>query len=68
VGFPLKVQVRNYAQQNVLVVNVPFAFQAGNHTLPAGKYRVDSALSGTEAIQRLRQVDDDAVIIPNDVG
>jgi hypothetical protein len=43
-------------------VKIPFAFQAGGHTLPAGEYRVSSALTGTKAIQRLRQVDGDAVI------
>ena len=51
-----------YAQQTTLTVKVPFAFQAGDHTLPAGEYRVSSAITGTKTIQRLRQVDGDAVI------
>ena len=51
-----------YAQQTTLDVKIPFAFQAGDHTLPAGEYRVSSALTGTKTIQRLRQVGGDAVI------
>jgi hypothetical protein len=51
-----------YAQQTTLAVKIPFAFQAGDHTLPAGEYRVESALTGTKVIQLLRQVDGDAVI------
>jgi hypothetical protein len=50
-----------YAQQT-MAVKIPFAFQAGDHTLPAGEYRFASALIGTKTIQRLRQVDGDAVI------
>ena len=53
----------SYAQQYPLSVQIPFAFQAGNHTLPAGKYVVDSAVSGTQAIERLRQVDGNAVMV-----
>ena len=52
-----------YAQQATLAVKIPFAFQAGDHTLPAGEYRVESARTGTKAIQRLRQVDGDAVMV-----
>jgi len=52
-----------YAQQTTLAVKIPFAFQAGDHTLPAGEYRVESALTGTKTIQRLRQVDGDAVMV-----
>jgi hypothetical protein len=51
-----------YAQQTVLDVKIPFAFQAGNHTLPAGEYRVERAIRGTELAQRIRQVDGDAVM------
>ena len=52
----------SYAQQYPLSVEIPFAFHAGDHTLPAGKYLVESAVSGTQAIQRLRQVDGNAVM------
>jgi hypothetical protein len=52
----------SYAQQYPLSVEIPFAFQAGDHTLPAGRYLVESAVNGTQAIQRLRQVDGNAVM------
>lgn len=52
-----------YAQQTVLSVTIPFAFQAGNQTLPPGEYRVDSMLTGAGRLQRLRQVDGDASMI-----
>ncbi len=52
-----------YAQQTTLAVKIPFAFQAGDHTLPAGEYLVESARTGTKAVQRLRQVDGDAVMV-----
>ena len=51
-----------YAQQTVLTVKIPFAFQAGNHALPAGEYRVERLLSGNESVQQLRQIDGDAVM------
>jgi hypothetical protein len=52
-----------YAQQAVLVMNIPFAFKAGNQTLPAGEYRVESVLTGTGQLQCLRQKDGHAVMI-----
>ena len=52
-----------YAQQPVLAVNIPFAFQAGNQTLPAGEYRVETVLTGSGNLQRLRQVNGDASMI-----
>jgi hypothetical protein len=51
-----------YAQQTVLAVKIPFAFQDGNRTLPAGEYRVERLLSGNESVQLLRQIDGDAVM------
>lgn len=52
-----------YAQQTALAVTIPFAFQAGNQTMPAGEYRVESVLTGTGQLQRLRQVNGSAVMI-----
>jgi hypothetical protein len=52
-----------YAQQTALAVTIPFAFQAGDQTMPAGDYRVESVLTGTAQLQRLRQVNGDAVMI-----
>jgi hypothetical protein len=51
-----------YAQQAELAVKIPFAFQAGNHTMPAGEYRVKSLNDVTGTVQRLCQVDGDAVM------
>ena len=51
-----------YAQQTVLTVKIPFAFQDGNRTLPAGEYVVERLSSGTELVQRLRQVDGGAMM------
>jgi hypothetical protein len=48
-----------YAQQAELAVKIPFTFQAGNHRMPAGEYLVKS---GTGTVQRLRQVDGNAVM------
>jgi hypothetical protein len=53
----------SHAQQYTLSVKIPFAFQAGDHTLPAGEYVVDSTISGTRMIQRLRQVDGNAMMV-----
>jgi len=51
-----------YAQQTPLAVTIPFAFQAGNHTLPAGEYRVESTITGSGTIQRLSQANGEAVM------
>jgi hypothetical protein len=52
-----------YAQQAELAVKIPFAFQAGNHTMPAGEYLVVKSLTvGSGTVQRLRQVDGNAVM------
>ncbi|MFY9529972.1 MAG: hypothetical protein WBC04_17880 [Candidatus Acidiferrales bacterium] len=44
-----------YAQQPALVGNVPFAFQVGNKTLPAGEYRIERAPTGDGCLQLIRQ-------------
>jgi hypothetical protein len=51
-----------YAQQAELSVKIPFAFQAGNHTMPAGEYLVKSVTEGSGTVQRLRLVDGSAVM------
>jgi hypothetical protein len=43
-----------WAQSRSLEVNVPFAFEVGNKTLPAGGYRVESVATGTGSIEVLR--------------
>lgn len=42
------------AQSRSLEVNIPFAFEVGNKTLPAGSYRVESVPTGTGSLQILR--------------
>jgi hypothetical protein len=42
------------AQSRTLEVNVPFAFEVGNKTLPAGSYRVETVLTGNGCLQMLR--------------
>jgi len=42
------------AQSRPLEVNVPFAFEVGNKTLPAGSYRVESVPTGAGSIEILR--------------
>jgi hypothetical protein len=52
-----------YAQQTVLAtVKIPFAFQDGNRTLPAGEYRVEHLLTGNGSFERLQQIDGDTVM------
>ena len=41
----------------VIQVNIPFEFQAGNRTLPAGEYRIQRFSAQTEGIQLIRQSD-----------
>lgn len=42
------------AQSRTVEANVPFAFQVGNKTMPAGNYRVESMPTGNGSIQVLR--------------
>src|ERR1700693_409154 len=42
------------AQTRTLEVNVPFAFEVGNKTMPAGSYRVETVLTGNGSLQVLR--------------
>jgi hypothetical protein len=41
------------AQARSLEVNVPFAFEVGDKTLPAGSYRVESVPTGAGVLERL---------------
>src|ERR1700741_2736768 len=51
-----------YAQQTELAVKIPFAFQAGNHTMPAGEYLGKAVTDGGATVQRLRKVDRNVVM------
>lgn len=54
-----------YAQRpSMLGVTIPFAFQVGNKTLPAGEYRVESLLTGDgNNFQLIRRTDCGASVI-----
>jgi len=41
------------AQARALELNVPFAFEVGNKTLPAGSYRVESVPTGAGTLEML---------------
>ena len=51
----------SHAQEGPLSVTIPFAFQVGNQTMPAGQYLVERPLTNSFSLQRLRQVNGDAV-------
>lgn len=42
------------AQSRSIEVNVPFAFEVGNKSMPAGSYRVESVPTGAGSIEILR--------------
>ena len=48
------------AQSRPLEVNVPFAFEVGNKTMPAGSYRVESMPTGGGSLEILRTTRSDA--------
>jgi hypothetical protein len=52
-----------YAQRPALGANIPFAFQVGDKTLPAGEYRVQSMSTGSGEVQLIRQKDGDALMV-----
>ena len=41
------------AQSRSMELNVPFAFEVGDKTLPAGSYRVEAVPTGAGALERL---------------
>jgi hypothetical protein len=47
----------------VVQVNIPFDFQAGNRTLPAGEYRIERLSAEMEGIQLIRQSDGKAATL-----
>jgi hypothetical protein len=46
-----------YGQQSTVVGDIPFAFQVGNKTLPAGEYRIQRAPTADGCIQLIRKND-----------
>jgi hypothetical protein len=47
------------AQSRALEANIPFAFQAGNKTMPAGNYRIESMQTGAGSLQVIRSAGGD---------
>ena len=47
----------SFAHSRVLSANIPFAFEAGNKTLPAGQYQIESVITGDGTLHRIRRVD-----------
>jgi hypothetical protein len=48
------------AQSRALEANIPFAFEAGNRTMPAGNYRIESMPTGGGSLQVIRSAEGDA--------
>jgi hypothetical protein len=46
-----------HAQDKVVQAKIPFAFVVGNQTLPAGEYRIEPALTSSNDVQLVRQLD-----------
>jgi hypothetical protein len=46
-----------FAQQPTLAVNIPFAFQVGDKTLPAGEYRIEFVPTSSGYSQEIRRTD-----------
>jgi hypothetical protein len=51
-----------FAHRRVVLANIPFAFEAGNKTLPAGRYEIETVPTGAGTLQRIRLVDGDAQV------
>jgi hypothetical protein len=49
-----------YAQHLSLKADIPFAFQVGNRTMPAGEYGIQRALAENPSLQRIRRTDSGA--------
>jgi hypothetical protein len=50
-------QCRAQQATGAVQVNIPFAFQVGNRTLPAGEYRIQQLAADMRGIQLIRQSD-----------
>ena len=59
--FAAFVPTPSHAQQAALA-NIPFDFQVGNKTMPAGQYKVQRALSGNDAVDLLQRTDSSASV------
>ena len=46
-----------FARPRVMKAYVPFAFEAGNRTLPAGRYQIEFVETGSGVLEKIRQTD-----------
>jgi hypothetical protein len=58
-AFTALAPAESHAQQ-VTQANVPFAFQVGNKSMPAGEYRIQRVLPSNTALQLIRRTDSSA--------
>jgi hypothetical protein len=57
-----------FAHPRVLVADIPFTFEAGNKTLPAGQYQIESVPTGDGTLHRIRRMDGDAQILVSSIS
>jgi hypothetical protein len=50
------------AQSKALEANIPFAFEAGSKTMPAGNYRIESMPTGGGSLQVIRSANGNAKV------
>jgi hypothetical protein len=50
------------AQSRTMEANVPFAFEVGEKTMPAGTYRIESVLTGSGTLQVIRNANGDVQV------
>jgi hypothetical protein len=59
--FSALASTQTHAQQ-AAVANIPFEFQVGNKTMPAGEYKVQRAQSSNDGLELLQRTDSSASI------
>ena len=59
--FAAFIPTPSHAQQAALA-NIPFDFQVGNKTMPAGDYKVQRALASNEGVDLLQRTDSSASV------
>jgi hypothetical protein len=52
-----------FAQQTISKADIPFAFQVGNKTMPAGQYWIQRVSDAAECAQMIRRTDSSAAAI-----
>jgi hypothetical protein len=62
VVFTALAPAQSHAQQATRA-SIPFTFEAGNKTLPAGEYKVVRALPNSEIVQQIRSTDSSASVL-----